>query len=136
MYFRHLRIQYCKIHYAQCNVFILKICIIPFYPDILFLIFSGKCSSLYDKDDPDWLPSLNMRPNDKSHLKPISKRFERRTKRAAAKHDKEVAVSLLSLNDSDPSNSKVLKLAPGKHNSTLWKMWKFIHHCINIIVQK
>ena len=64
------------------------------------LYFAGKKADLYDRVNPDWVPSVNMtsRSLDKGLMSP---RYQRRKQRTERKKDYAAAESLLLLQESD-----------------------------------
>ena len=85
------------------------------YQLYVHFLFTGKRAYLYKKDDPDWVPSLNMEvqtrckkrkpvgqgTDDIEYTSPEAERYSRRH-RKKKKHDYSAAETLLLLNQVNP----------------------------------
>lgn len=76
-----------------------KLCILIFYYIVIFL---GEKADLYDKTNPDWAPSLKMRPVEKETSANFSvmNRYERSKQRDERKIQLQTAEALLTLQTS------------------------------------
>ena len=83
---------------------------------MLIFIFTGKSAHLYKKDDPDWVPSLNMQVKTSckkgkqvdqgtdaiEYTSPEAERYSRRQRRTKIKLDYSAADTLLLLSQVNP----------------------------------